>query len=124
MKKNMRYILAVVGLAVLAFMIMDFNSRVSDLTRLSRDREVVAAQVTEHFATQAALQTQVAYATSEAYVIERSYEQERLVRPGDVLIVPIAPGGSTPVPASQPAPTPVLYSNWQFWYALFFGRQP
>jgi hypothetical protein len=47
-----------------------------------------------------------------------------MVDPRDVLIVPIAPGESTPAVTPTPAATPVVYQNWQYWYVLFFDPQP
>jgi hypothetical protein len=124
MKTNWRYPAAIIGLAVLALLVMDFNSRMAELSRLSREKEQVAAQVTDLAVTLTTLQTQIAYATSDQAVLEQAYEQGRLVRPGDVLVVPLAPPGSTPQPEPAPASTPVTYHKWQYWYALFFDRQP
>jgi hypothetical protein len=124
MKRNLRYVLAVLGLAIISLMIMDFNNRMSELSRLSRQRDQVAVQVTQLNSTQTLLQTQMAYVTSESSVVEQAYEEERMVDPRDVLIVPIAPGESTPAVTPTPAATPVVYQNWQYWYVLFFDPQP
>ncbi len=120
MQRNLRYILAIIGVAAISLMIMDFNSRMSELSRLERERGLVSIQVTELAATQSSLETQMAYATSEGAVVERALGQERLVRPGDVLVVPLAPGDATPVPTPTVVVTPVSYQNWQYWYILFF----
>jgi hypothetical protein len=124
MKRNMRTILIVVGLAVLSLMIMDFNSRMADMSRLRNQREQVAVEATQIFATHVSLTQQIAYATSEAAVLDRAYGQERMIQPGDVLIVPLSPGESTPVPTPTPSAPPVIYQNWQYWYALFFEKMP
>ncbi len=124
MKKRLKYVLIAAGLAVLVMLLSDFNTRVAELNRLRREHEQVATQLSGMQGTQTALQTQVAYATSDAAVLEHSYEEYRMVRPGDVLVVPVAPGESTPSPA-LPVPTETAsHAPWEYWFALFFERIP
>ncbi len=124
MKRRAKYILAVGGLVVLVMLLGDFNARIAELNRLRREHEQVATQLAALQETQTALKTQVAYATSEAAVLQNAYEEERMVRPGDVLVVPLSPAVETPVPAVPPRQTPARYENWEYWLALFFGKTP
>lgn len=116
-----RYALVVIGLALLTMLVMDFNSRMAELRRLTAEREAVRENQDRFLGTKAALETQIAYATSEAAVIEWAYQDGHMVRPGDVAVVPL--------PAGQPTPTPMVtqveveeeVSYWQRWFALFFA---
>ena len=115
-----KYALLVIGLVILALLVMDFNNRMADLRRLSDQRELVAAQVTELAQTRTSLETQIAYATSEAAVRQWAYQEGRWVQQGDVLVVPVSPGESTPAPQVSATPTPQPESNWKIWLSLFF----
>ena len=104
--KGWKPVLILVGFAVLVFLVMDFNSRMAELRRLTAEKEDVSARVTSLVETQDSLETQVAYATSEAAVYYWAYNFEHLGKEGDVLVVPIQPEGSTtpthPHPCSHP----------------------
>jgi len=111
--------LMVIGIALLAYLVMDFNSRMADLRRLSAKKEVVEAELTGLVRTQISLQTQIAYATSEQAVRDWAYESGHMVLPGDNPVVPLAPESATPVPTpTTAAPQPVV-DNWQMWLWLF-----
>jgi hypothetical protein len=116
---SLRTILTFAGFIVLVLLILDFNSRMADLRRLSAEKERVGAQVTSLIETQRSLETQIVYATSEAAVYKWAYESRRYARPEDNLVVPIQQGEATPVPAPLPTVEPVVVSNWQVWLALF-----
>jgi hypothetical protein len=124
MKQNLKYLLVLIGLVIISLMIMDFNQRINELGRLAEQRDLVAGQVTQLNVTNVQLQTQIAYATSESAVRERAYGQERMVGPGDVLVVPLPAGEVTPTPTPMPSETRSVYENWQYWYALFFEARP
>ena len=110
------------SIVIALFLLADFNSRLTNLQRLSSQLDNNAAEVTALLSTQAALESQIAYATSDAAVEEWAYEEGRYIREGDNLIVPL-PGESLPA-----TPTPVVtqvsepVSNWEVWLALFFER--
>jgi uncharacterized protein (DUF58 family) len=120
-RRGWRYGLLVMGLAVLALLVMDFNSRMAELRRLTAERELVSARVTQQVQTQNALKQQIAYATSERAVMEWAYQDGRMVRPGDNPVVPVAPAGATPSPTPAQVVTQVTVSNWERWLSLFIG---
>ncbi len=117
-------LLMLVGFAVLVLLVMDFNSRMAELRRLTAEKEDVSARVTSLVETQISLETQVAYATSEAAVYYWAYNFEHLGKEGDVLVVPIQPEGSLPQPTPTPMVTPVVIQNWQVWLSLFVDQSP
>jgi len=120
MIRNLKYILALIGLAVLAFLIMDFTNRVSEANRLQRKKVQEEQQVIELNKTQVYLQTQVAIATAEPAVWRYVYEEKQEAQPGDIRVVPIP----LPIQIPSPTPTPIIappeYRNWQYWWTLFF----
>ena len=111
-----------VGFAVLVLLVMDFNSRMAELRRLTAEKEDVSARVTSLVNTQISLETQVAYATSEAAVYYWAYNFEHLGKEGDVLVIPIQPKGSTPQPTPTPVITPEVIQNWEVWLSLFVDQ--
>ncbi len=113
----------VVVLAILIFMVMDFNSRMSEWRRLTLKRDQVAVEATALVRTQVGLETQIALATSPAGVLQWAYEDGHWVRKGDVAVVPLpGPAESTPVPTATPPVTPIAVSNWQLWLSLFVDK--
>ena len=120
---NLKYFLALIGLAILAFLVMDFTNRVSEYSRLQRKKIQVEQQVTEMNTTQVYLQTQIAYATSDPAVLGYIYGEKQEQLPGDIRVVPIPMAIQTPSPTPPPINTPPEYQNWQYWWALFFDPE-
>jgi len=117
---SLKHALIIAGIAVLALLVMDFNSRVADLRRQSAQREQVAAELESYTQTAVFLETQIAYATSEAAVVDWAYEEGNMVQPGDHPVVPIPPAGSTPAPKPTQKPITERVSNLDVWLWLFF----
>jgi cell division protein FtsB len=117
-----KQILWIVVIALLFFLVMSFNTRVSELLRLNADRDTIATNVANLKATEQTLKNQIAYATSDVAVEEWARTQGHMIREGDYPIVPIVPAKETPQPKITPQPTPEPVENWQVWQALFFGH--
>ncbi len=117
---KLRQILIFGGLVVLVVLIMDFNNRMAQLTRLRAQSEVVEARATEKMATRVALETEIAYASSDEAVEEWARVQGHMIQPGDHPVVPLAVTQEAALaePAPQPPPEPV--QNWEIWRAVFF----
>jgi hypothetical protein len=122
--KGWKPLMILVGFAVLVLLVVDFNSRMAELRRLTAEKESVSARVTSLVNTQDSLETQVALATSEAAVYYWAYNFERLGREGDVLVIPIQQAGSLPQPTPTPAVTPEVIQNWQVWLSLLVDHPP
>jgi cell division protein FtsB len=119
-ERSWKYVLSALGIVILVLLIMDFNSRMAELRRLTSEKEVVGAQATQLVQTNVYLETQIAYATSERAVEEWAREKQHMQKPGDNPVVPLAPTNSTPVPTATPAVTPKVVENWDLWMGLFF----
>ena len=119
--RSWKFVLLIIILAMLAWMVMDFNNRMAELNRLTGDREYVGTQLGQQIQTQAYLLTQIAFATSEPAVEKWAYEQGHMARPGDNPVVPLPAGQITPTPTPSIQVTPTKISHWQAWWLLFFG---
>ncbi|GAB4581823.1 MAG: hypothetical protein Fur0022_45740 [Anaerolineales bacterium] len=122
LKNHLRKILIGALLVIIILLMAEFNNRMTELNRLTEQRDRAAAQITSLVQTQVALGTQIAYATSVSAVEQWAYEEGKLIRPGDNPVVPLASGETqnpTPVPAS-PIQAGEVVENWEVWFALFF----
>ena len=114
-----KYALLVIGVIVLALLVMDFNNRMAELSRLRDKKDEVAAEATQLVNTQVQLETQIAFATSQGAVEEWAYEEGHMVREGENLVIPLEYPGFTPQVTLIPTATPEPKSNLQIWYSLF-----
>ena len=112
----------VVGIVVLVFLMLDFNNRMSELQRLSSDRDQLTTHVVQLTQTIEVLNTKIAYATSDLAVEQWAREEGKMVKKGDVPIVPVSPYQATPQPTPVPVATKQPVNNWDIWYALFLGN--
>jgi hypothetical protein len=119
---NLKRIAVFIGLGVLLILVMDFNSRMDELTRLQNEAETVRAQATNIMITQVNLQTQVAYATSDLAVEQWAREQARMAQPGDNVVVPLPVPGATPMPTPMPEAPIEETTKWDVWMELIFGK--
>ena len=116
----MKYGVIIFALVVLAFLVMDFNSRTADLNLLIAAREDISQEFVQAQQTRDTLATQIAYATSPAAAAEWAY-QNHMSRPGDQMVVPIQISPVTPTPTPQPTIVVTQVSNIDRWMLLFFG---
>ena len=117
-----KYALAIALIAVMGYMVMGFNNRMADLRGLAAQFELAKARLESVMAEKAALQTQIAEATMDATVIEWAYSEGHLKKPGDMPVVPLAPGNSTPTPVATPVSPQLPVENWQIWMLLFVDQ--
>jgi len=120
--RSLKYIAVVAGLVVFAFLVISFNSRIAEQRELVAQAEIIEAKRDALRLTDANLDAQIAYATSDVAVEKWAYEEARWVRDGDQPIVPVSPVKSTPIAPPIETPEPVVYENWQVWWALFFDN--
>jgi uncharacterized protein (DUF58 family) len=113
-----RYSLVIIGIIFLALMIMDFNSRMAELRRLTAESQVVEQRLVAEAGTQVSLQTQIADASSDHAVRQWAYENS-MVGSGDSPIFPMQPADvhPTPTPTRIVVETPV--TNVNSWWYLF-----
>ena len=117
-------IFIVAGLALLVFLLMDFNNRMASLTRLSAQNDIEAEKLYDLQVTKASLETQVAYARSDKAVEAWAREEGRYVLEDDIPIFLHTPVGYTPEPEPQPTPSVPSYTFLEAWKEWFFSEAP
>jgi len=124
MKKNSinfrRYIIYAIFI-LLFFLLMGLSARVNELNQLTDQYEMMKTEVIALRSTNNNLETRIAYATSVAAVDEYARERGYMVKPGEILVVPISPNIETPIVAETPELKTEEYPNWKIWYQLFFS---
>jgi cell division protein FtsB len=99
----------------------DLNRRMSNARQLERDATALQTETSALETQQADLQTDLAAAGSDVQVEEWARNQARMVREGEVLVIPL-PGAGVVTPTPQAAPSRgELPGNWDVWWALLFG---
>lgn len=119
---NAKQIIVIGVLVIFVFLIMDLNSRVTTLVRLTDQHQAISEQVDQLQSTEDTVSTQVAYANSDQSVDQWARVDGHLSKPGDHTIILIPPKGFTPTPVVVATATPQVVSNWQVWKALLFGE--
>jgi hypothetical protein len=119
---NKKTLFFIIGFVVFAWLIMDLNSRLMELDRLTNQHNRMGTDVSELMSTRNILNTQVAYATSASAVEEWARESGPMAKPGDVVVVPIPKEPMTVVPTPMAESTPTPMNNLQVWQMLFFGN--
>ncbi len=121
-RKVRKQFIYIIVILVLLLLTADLNGRISDLLKANTERDAVRAQVYSLWVTQQVLSTQAAYAQSEHAVEGWARQDGRLVKPGDVPIVPLPVNKVTQAPLlPTPMPTPTSVENWQIWRSMIFG---
>ena len=109
-------------IAILFFMVMGLNSRLSEYFQLTGQREEMHSRIMNLESTQEALRTQIAYSTSDKAVEEWARTYERMVQPGDQVIIPLPPIEITPELNYLSTQESGKGENWQIWWNLFFSE--
>jgi|WetSurMetagenome_2_1015567.scaffolds.fasta_scaffold572738_2 hypothetical protein len=118
---NFKQTILIIIIIGFVFMMMDLNSRLSALFRLTGQRDQVSTEVGQLQATKDEIQNQIDFATSEAAVGQWA-RQEHMGLKGDKLIVPLAGAKATPQPKVKRTTVPETASGWEVWRELFFGE--
>ena len=116
-----RQVVVVVVMAVLAFTMLNLNTRMSEYSRLSSERDSLSTQVGGLKATKSVLQTQVAYVGSDQ-AVDDAARKAHMVRDGEKLLVVLTSADNaiaTPQAGEEKAALP---EPWEIWMALFFGQ--
>jgi cell division protein FtsB len=115
-------VLAIAIFVVIAILLMDLNYRVTEYFQVSAQRDKMETQVYDLWLTREALKTEVAYANSDAAVEKWAREEGKMVRPGEVRVVPLPQEGFTPTVSVEDQPTPEYHEDWEYWWAIFFEK--
>ncbi|MDF1499524.1 MAG: hypothetical protein P1P76_03540 [Anaerolineales bacterium] len=110
-------------LTVLGILIIgDLNGRMANARRLERESHVLSTEVAALSTEQVDLATRVAGATSEAHIADWAHADAKLVREGEVLVIPVAPPGTARTMQASDSARSEPPGNFQVWWALLFGN--
>jgi cell division protein FtsB len=119
--KIWRYGLLVVMLVVLAMLVSEFNNRTVDLKRLSSEEVRVEQRLEGQIQTRVALETETAFASSDRAAEAWARRFGKMKKPGDVVVVVVAPATETPVPSMTTKVDLQEKDNLRRWQDLLFG---
>ena len=117
-------LLVVVGLLVLIFMVLDFNTRMARLTHLRSQKEIEEQKLNSLLSERAALRAQIAYVTSDKAVEEWARQEGRMMMTGDFVVVPIGDPSFNAEPVEEETTTYMLSNNWDAWMHWLFYISP
>ena len=121
LKFNYKMFLLIGMILTFVILMMDLDSRVSQLFRLSDQRDQAATEVSKLQATEAEMQHQVEFSKSDV-IVGIWARDENMGKPGDRLLKPLPGTKPTSTPEITPTPMASTSVNWQIWRALFFGQ--
>jgi len=119
---NFRRLGIIIIVCLVLILVMNFNTRLGELSRLQSQAATVRVQATGVMLTQEVLQTQVGLATSPAAVEEYARSEAHMSQPDDKVLVVMPVPGYTPQPS--PTPTPIVnnLSPLDVWLIFIFGK--
>jgi cell division protein FtsB len=109
---------------------INFSSRIAAGQPLQDTYVRVQQEIVELRQTQSALIAERDYVQSTAYVEQWARDEGKMVREGEVLVIPVPAGvivEPTPIPASavvEVETSPPEPETWMIWWALFFDTPP
>jgi cell division protein FtsL len=118
-------------LAIVLMLAIQFSTRINAERQLFVIRGTIYDEIDLLKREQVELNDQLTYLGSDAYVESWARSEGRMVREGEVLVIPV-PFGETLL-AQQDTPladadmvetTPPQPENWHLWWSLFFDSQP
>lgn len=117
-------------LAIGLLLAINFSSRITASQPLQEAFERAQAEIEQLRQEQAELIAERDYVQSDAFVEQWARDDGKMVRPDEVLVIPVPAAGSLPQPQvvnEQSVPvetTPPRPEPWQVWWALFFDSVP
>lgn len=124
---NSTQIMLAVVIAIGLMLTLNFSARIVDDRNLRSIRQAVLDEIDLLRQEQADLVRQREFARSDDYVASWARSEGRMVREGEILIVPVPAGiesepetlSTTAVQIETTLPRP---DNWTLWWALFFDE--
>jgi cell division protein FtsB len=116
-------------LAIGLLLTINFSSRITAGQPLQEAYDRTVAEVTQLRQEQAALIAQRDYVQSDAYVEQWARNEGKMIREGEVLVIPV-PSGVSVEPTAVAGPEVPLQTAppepeaWQLWWSLFFDTEP
>lgn len=125
----MQLILAAI-LSVGLLLVINFSGRIARGQQMETERKRLQATITILETQQVELLKELEYAANDASVEHWAQTEGKMVRDGEILVIPI-PAGVVEPTAVPPMPVAVVTPqaepenpNWHLWWNLFFDGDP
>ena len=119
---------AILGIGLI--LAINFSARISAGQPLQQAYSRVATEISSLKDQQAELTSQRNYVLSDGYVEQWAHGDGKMVRPGEVLVVPV-PSGADAAATAEPSvsledvhTTPDETQPWLLWWQIFFDGPP
>jgi len=109
---------------VLIVLVMDFNNRMAELTRLSAQKIVETEKYNNLLSRQEQLDEQIAFAASDEAVEEWARQEARLIQKGDVPVIPLQDSAAEPEEEYLAGNEEEALSNWETWIKWLLDPSP
>ncbi|MCL4246891.1 MAG: septum formation initiator family protein [Anaerolineae bacterium] len=116
-------------LAIALILAINFSSRIAATQPLQQTYDEVRAEIDRLSAEQASLIQERDYVRSDAYVEAWARDEGKMVRPGEVLVIPVPSAvdvDTTPPDTAfvEVETSPPQSDPWVVWWELFFDTPP
>jgi cell division protein FtsB len=103
---------------------LNLSDRIVKGQRIQIDRRRIEQEIEAAESTNLALEQALSAISDPAFVEAWARREGKMVRPGEVLVVPL-PAGEPPAPTPSPTPEPREEpETWTVWWKLFFDEPP
>lgn len=118
-------------LSIGLLLVINFSGRIARGQQIETERRKLQATIDVLQQERLALLRERDYAADDAYVEQWAHTDGKMVREGEVLVIPVpAAGQSTPTPVPTRIPLETRADdepdaeNWRLWWNLFFDGDP
>jgi cell division protein FtsB len=112
---------AVLVVLLVIVVALSFNARLATMQQMRKEEARLKQAVSVEQARRADLQSLRSYVASDAYVEHWARVEAKMIKPGEVVIVPVAPNVA-PTNPTPPAPVQTPKTILEEWWSLFFGE--
>lgn len=110
-------------------LVIDFSQRIIEGQQKLAEQRALEAQIEALRNEHDALVASRVYYSSQAYIEAWAHDQGKMVRDGEMLVIPLyqreAPDTAPVLPVAGTLPAASLSQPaWQVWWSLFFDEQP
>lgn len=116
-------------IAIGLILAINFSARITSSRPLNEFYQSVEGEILFLRQEQATLIAEKAYAESPAFVQQWARGDGKMIRPGEILVIPLSAGippTPTPIPPvfNDVQTSPQGPENWQLWWSLMFDAPP
>jgi cell division protein FtsB len=116
-------IILIVMTAIGLRMVVDFSQRTVEGQQLIAEQRQLEAEIEALLEEQAALEVLKFYYSSDAFVEAWAHDEGKMVREGEILVIPVPLGEAEPTPPPAEV-TAAALPPWRVWWLLFFDSPP